>query len=233
MSAGKGKFSHVLLTRPQAESEDLARMLAPMGIDAIIQPAQVFQGREPEAGQLEGLEAADGALLIFTSTRAVEFGLPRLPPGLLARARIAAIGPATAKALNSAGRRVDIQPENGFTSEALLETLSGQALSGPGAACVICAPGGRQALVEGLAAAGWDPRPVWVYERRAADLSPDALKAIHDADRLLSVFTSDHAMQVLSQRLPPSAWYAICRGEWLVVSERLQRLARAFGPAAV
>jgi len=40
-------------------------------------------------------------------------------------------------------------------------------------------------------------------------------------------------MNALSQRLPPAAWFRICRGEWLVISERLRRLARAYGPSEI
>ena len=40
-------------------------------------------------------------------------------------------------------------------------------------------------------------------------------------------------MKALSQRLPPASWFRICQGEWLVISDRLQRLARAYGPANV
>lgn len=238
LNENKDNFSHVLLTRPQAESEDLARMLAPMGIKTIIQPAQVFESREPDPDVLKRVDAApQGALLIFTSTRAVEYGLPHLSASMLSRARLGAIGPATVKALGAAGKRVDIEPSDGYTSEALLRAIvSGdQSNTGaaPGMAFIVCAPGGRAALIDGLTGAGWDALPLWVYERRAASIDTAALEAIQEARRLLSVFTSDHAMQVLSQRLPPSAWFAICRGEWLVVSDRLRRLARAFGPAAV
>jgi hypothetical protein len=37
-------------------------------------------------------------------------------------------------------------------------------------------------------------------------------------------------MKFLSQRLPPAVWFRLCQGEWLVISNRLKRLARAFGP---
>ncbi len=209
-------------------------MLAPMGIKGIVQPAQSFERRQIEPAELDSLESAgDGALLVFTSPRAVEFGLPQLPTRLLAGARIAAIGPATARELQAAGRRPHIEPLDGYTSEALLEALDNLPSPQPAAAFVVCAPGGRDTLLEGLASRGLNARPLWVYERRTAEVDPASLEAIAGADRLLSVFTSGDAMQVMSQRLPPAAWFAVCRGEWLVVSGRLRRLARAFGPSAV
>jgi hypothetical protein len=40
-------------------------------------------------------------------------------------------------------------------------------------------------------------------------------------------------MKALSHRLSPAAWFRVCQGEWLVISDRLERLARAFGPAGI
>lgn len=222
-----------MITRPQAQAERLAGLLASVGIDSIVQPAQEFHPRTLGSSELSGLTALGPPLLvIFTSPRAVEFGLPQLPPAILGPARIAAIGPATARALAAAGKPAEIQPEDGYTSESLLEALAGESTR-TGNALVLCAPGGREMLVEKLSEKGWAARHLWVYERRTAEIRPEALAAIEEADRLLSVFTSADAMNTLSQRIRPSAWFAICRGEWLVISERLQRLARAFGPAGV
>lgn len=228
------KFTQVLITRPRADAEQLAGLLAAMGIEAIVQPARKFRARTVGSAELSGLTGlAPPVLIVFTSPRAVEFGLPQLPAALLASARLAAVGPATAHALSAAGKPPDIQPASGYSSEALLEALA----AGPGgegeSALVMSAPGGRELLAEKLAELGWAARPLWVYERRAAGIRPEAVDAIESAGRLLTVFTSADAMDSLSQRLRPSAWFAICRGEWLVISERLQRHARAFGPAAV
>jgi len=224
----------VLITRPQADAERLAGLLASIGIDSIVQPAQEFKPRTLGASELLELEQLGSPLLvIFTSPRAVEFGLPQLPPSLIGAARIAAIGPATAHAVTAAGKKVDILPAEGYTSELLLDALTGQPRVSGGTALVLCAPGGRELLVDRLKELGWIARPMWVYERRAADFQPQSLEAISEAERLLTVFTSGQAMNSLSQRLPPSVWFAICKGEWLVISERLKRLARAFGPSLI
>lgn len=233
MNEQRKGFSHVLITRPAAEARRLSSRLHSMGIESIVQPAQEFESRPltgEEQSKLAGVTPP--VLLIFTSPRSVEFGMAQLPKVLVQSSTVAAIGPATARALKARGRMVDVRPESGFTSEALLEQL-GKSSQGGGTALIVGAPGGREILEERLSASGWDARPVWVYERRAADISDEAVRAVQQADRLLTVFTSADAMNALSQRLPPSAWYAICRGEWMVISERLQRLARAFGPSGV
>jgi len=59
------------------------------------------------------------------------------------------------------------------------------------------------------------------------------LAALQDASGVLSIWTSGNAMKALSQRLPPATWFQLCQGDWLVISERLKRLARAYGPARI
>lgn len=234
MSAASPGFSSVLITRPRDKAERLAGLLSTMGIDSIVQPAQDFKARTLGASELEGLvEPAGPVLLVFTSPRAVEYGLPQLPRALLSGATIAAIGPATSSALAAAGFPATVEPEDGYTSESLLQTLAAQPHQAGGTALVVCAPGGRDALLEGLASQGWQASPLWVYERLGAEIRNQVLEAISAADRLLTVFTSAAAMESLSRRLPPATWFAICRGEWLVISERQVRLARAYGPTAV
>ena len=234
MSTSRPGFSHVLITRPRVESDRLASRLAAMNIESIVQPAQEFESLALSTEALEELgDLNSPVLLIFTSPRSVDYGLGQIPRSLLFDARIAAIGPATARALAAAGKPTALQSGDGYTSEALIKLLAGQAEKPAGTALVVCAPGGRQMLMERLPETGWQPRAIHVYERKAAALSEDSVKAITNASKLLTVFTSGEAMNTLSQRLPPAAWYAICRGEWLVISERLQRLARAFGPSAI
>lgn len=235
MSASRKRFSHVLITRPREEARELSGMLATMGIASILQPAQAFSRREvsPEDERTMG-QMQPGALMVFTSPRAVEFGLPQLSSQLLSQSRIAAIGPATSRALAAAGRSVHVASSSGYTSEALLDELAcGAVQEFARQALILCAPGGREKLLSRLQESGWDARPLWVYDRRAEDIDPESIEAIAQADRLLAVWTSGEAMDSLSQRMPPSAWFQICRGEWLVISSRLQILARAFGPPSV
>lgn len=232
-------FTHVLLSRPRSRSEELAGMLQPLGLEPILLPAFDYPAVDASSGQVEcfGLleKAGPEDLVLFTSPRAVEHGLAQVPPECLLRARVGAIGPATAKALTEAGIRVAVQPVRGYTSEALLESLSG----GPGLArktpnaFILAAPGGRKKLLRGLKERGWDSHLLHVYRAEPAVLDKDQLKRLGKAGRILTVWTSANAMKSLSQRLPPAAWFRVCQGEWVVISKRLQRLARAYGPGKV
>jgi uroporphyrinogen-III synthase len=233
------RFTHVLLTRPAEQSAELAAMVTELCAEPIVLPAFDFlavdAGREQAAEFAALCACAPADLVVFTSPRAVRHGLSQLPPGSLSSARVAAVGPSTAAELQQAGVRVDIVPARGFTSEALLEVLSG----GPGLApetpraFIIAAPGGRDALSRGLGELGWETGKVMVYRSEPAQLDREQVEALAGAGALLSVWTSGNAMKSLSQRLPPAAWFKVCQGEWLVISERLQRLARAWGPPRI
>lgn len=234
------RYSHVFLTRPQAQAEELAVLLAALGLEAVIQPAFSYSrldAAEKQSAELDLMGASGAAgLILFTSPRAVSFGLPQIPVGALSRCRVAAIGPATARALADAGVRVSVTPANGYTSEALLATLEAEGSGlyvGEPRAFIIAAPGGRNALANGLSRLGWATSTILAYKPEPAALDKGALKRLENADGLLSVWTSANAMNALSQRMPPAAWFRVCQGDWLVISERLQRLARAYGPAEI
>jgi uroporphyrinogen-III synthase len=233
-------FTHVLISRPRGESIELAAMLEPLGLKAVIQPAFSFLSQDARSLQPEVFSEMETAgadsLLVFTSPRSVAHGIPQLPEGLLFRARVAAIGPATARALAEIGVRVNVVPAQGFTSEALLECLSGQLVGGGSTASfafMMAAPGGRKKLKEGLTGLGWKTRLVKVYKPEPSALDKAALAALQDASGVLCIWTSGNAMKALSQRLPPATWFQLCQGDWLVISERLKRLARAYGPARI
>jgi uroporphyrinogen-III synthase len=232
------KLSHVFISRPRREAEELAAMLAPLGLQTVVQPAFDYVALDPHKADPQTCAALESAavrdVVIFTSPRAVTFGLEQLPREALLRMRVAAIGPATASALAAAGIPVAISSAEGFTSEDLLASLASLPAAGrPGNAFVLAAPGGRQALAAGLAKQGWQARTLMVYRPVPVALDRAALALLEEASGLLAVWTSGNAMNALSQRLPPATWFRVCQGEWLVISERLRRLARAYGPPRI
>jgi uroporphyrinogen-III synthase len=215
-------------------------MVQPLGLATVVQPAFTYlrqdaQRMQPEV--YEELKAGKPAdLLLFTSPRSVQHGLPQIPPELLRTLRIAAIGPATAQALSDAGVRVNVTPRSGFTSEDLLAKLETERSAGPGegpGAFILAAPGGRTKLSEGLQQLGWSVRTVQVYKSEPETLDKQALAKLENSSGVLSVWTSGNTIKALSQRLPPAVWFRLCQGEWLVISERLRRLARAYRPSAI
>ena len=234
------RYSHVFLTRPRNEARDLAAMLSPLGLEVVIQPAFDFRELDAAAEQPDVLahlkDGAGNPLLIFTSPRAVNFGLGQLPEGSIRACRVAAIGPATARALEAMGVAVNVRPSAGYTSEALLQTLAedSSGFISPGRfALILAAPGGRMKLKKGLSELGWMAQMLMVYRRENAVLDKQEVDRLKEAAGILSVWTSANAMKSLSQRLPPATWFRLCQGEWLVISDRLKRLARAYGPKEI
>jgi uroporphyrinogen-III synthase len=215
-------------------------MLIAIGLQTVVQPAFTYFPVDARAAQPEIFDEMDRAgrnsLLVFTSPRSVAHGLAQLPDSLRFGARIAAIGPATARALGDAGIKVNVVPRKGYTSEALLETLAEEGsaeVTGHPYAFIIAAAGGRQKLFNGLSELGWQAKLLMTYRSEATALDKAALGTLSDASGVLSVWTSANAIKALSHRLPPALWFQLCRGDWLVISDRLKRLARAYGPARI
>ncbi len=215
-------------------------MLAPLDLQVVVQSAFDFRQRDVASDQPELLADLEGdntpRLFIFTSPRAVRFGLAQLPHELIKKQKIAAIGPSTANALSAAGVFVNVRPASGFTSEALLDSLekdSSGFISPQKSAAILAAPGGRTKMEDGLAELDWTVQTLMVYSRENSELDKQALESLKGARNILSVWTSGNAIKALSQRLQPATWFQICGGEWLVISGRLKRLARAYGPTQV
>jgi uroporphyrinogen-III synthase len=223
-------FDCLLITRPQAEAEDLAARLSLLDIDVVLQPAHEFSRADISTAELEGIASAAATvpqpLLVFTSTRAVQFALQQLPLPLLQSCRLAAIGQATAAALQDAGLEEVLLPESGYRSEDLLQTLDAKNVAAQ-QAWIVAAAGGRQALLEGLRQRGLDARMLLVYRRQPAPVPEGNQQALQQSRKVLSVWTSADAMQQLSRGLSPAAWRQVCAGEWLVISQRLARSAEA------
>ena len=144
----------VLVTRPEAQSEGLLRRLRALGAQPVVCPTIRIQG----PADWRALDEAIGRLsdydwLIFTSVNGVTFFFERLTAldaGLEAlrspRLRLAAIGPATAHALEAQGLAVAFVPSR-YVAEAILEeigSVAGSHILLPRADIA------RKALAEGL-----------------------------------------------------------------------------------
>jgi len=219
---------------------DRNQALLPLSyLQSIILPAYDFLASSLFSDQVKTMRlvAQDTSphLVIFTSPRAVLYGLGQIPDELLKQARIGAMGPTTASLLDATGLVVSLQSDKAYSTETLLGTLQLEngVSAKPRHAFIVAAPGGRSRLKDGLLAMGYVVHMLMVYERRSAELPAEAVAEIEQANSLLSVWTSANTMNALSQRLPTHAWSRLCHGEWLVISERLRRLARAFRPTRI
>ena len=124
----------IVVTRAREQASELSERLRRLGADPVELPA--IEIRPP--GDWGPLDAAIARLetydwLIFTSQNGVARFVERLDRSdkdwRALRARIAAIGPATAQALRDLYLKVDLLPEK-YVAEAVLEALGGQELTG-------------------------------------------------------------------------------------------------------
>lgn len=118
----------VLITRPDGQSEEFAEALRDLGAEPVEVPtiriAAATDGA-PLARAIENLARYDW--LVFTSVNGVRYFFAALDQSgadarKLARAQIAAIGPATANELKKYGLRADIVPDE-YRGEAVAEAI--------------------------------------------------------------------------------------------------------------
>ena len=226
-------MTHVLVTRPLDASRQLAEQLDANGLTAIVMPMYTFAGRQPQAGSLIDWSGAGlRKLAVFTSPRAVQFGLPFMPlPEKLADIEIAVVGSATRASLEAAGYPVHVQATTGFTSEHLLQVA--RLAETPGEAVIFCAPGGRETLEEGLDDLGWKTTKAMVYERVTLQPGSDQVNNLRTADDMVSVWTSISSLKLAQQYLPADVWGKILESPALVISSRIQHYLLELGASRV
>jgi len=226
-------MTHVLITRPYEASQQLADQLDVQGLFPVVMPFYNFKARKPDI-DISSAWLASGSrkLAVFTSPRAVHFGLPLIPrQDLIADLEIAVVGSATRACLEAAGYPVHLQAKSGFTSEDLLQ-IPGLA-ENAGVAVIFCAPGGRETLAEGLSGLGWNTLKAMVYER--VPLQPDSGKVdcLRDSDDLISIWTSISALKLAEEYLPRDLWGKILNSPALVISSRIQHHLSQRGASSV
>ncbi len=166
-------MTRVLVTRAREDAHRLVRALEAVGLEVCTCP---LVGTEPVPGP--ACDASSYDWVVFTSRAGVRWGLPRLEGAL---ARVAAVGPGTAEALEEAGLPADVVAPM-HSQRGLVEEL------GADAGEVLFA-GAEQAggeLVEELGA-----RHLVVY--RTVELDP---ATVPEAD--LAVLMSGSAARVLA-----------------------------------
>jgi uroporphyrinogen III methyltransferase/synthase len=118
----------VLVTRPEGQGDEMARLLRDAGAEPIELPAvQIVPAEDtaPLEAAVQNLASYDW--VIFTSVNGVRFFFAalfaqNLDTRALGRAKIAAVGPATRDALRAYGIRADVMPEE-HRGEGLADAL--------------------------------------------------------------------------------------------------------------
>jgi uroporphyrinogen-III synthase len=168
----------VLVTRPEFQAMPLCRILESLGATTLRLPAleiKALKDRRALIEQLGVLENFD--VILFTSANAVRFGASFLDQKR--DLTLAALGPATSRALNQAGYRVAIQPGESFDSEALLshprlERVAGHRI------LIVKGAHGRDLIQQELTRRGATVVCAEVYERVPTTVSAAALEAVQE-----------------------------------------------------
>jgi len=156
----------VLVTRPEHQAHHLCQLIEAEGGAAVRYPALVIKPRPDRAAVRAAIGPADRYdLVVFISGNSVRFGADFLDHRH--DLPVAALGQATAAALNAAGYRVSLMPSEGSDSEALL-AMPQLAHMGGQRVLIVRGSGGRELLAEVLTARGAQVQYAEVYTREPA-----------------------------------------------------------------
>jgi uroporphyrinogen-III synthase len=224
----------VLVTRPEQQAMPLCRLLEAQGASTLRLPAVEIKAagnRRDTAARLGDVSNFD--VIIFTSSNAVRFGAPLLDQkrGLT----LAAIGPATARALNQAGYRVAVQPQETYDSESLLlhpklEHPAGRRI------LIIKGSNGRPFLEQELRLRGALVVTADVYRRVRANPSRAVLASLLErfaagAVQVITATSLEIAHNLL-EMATPELRDEFERVHWLVPGERIAAGIREQGVSA-
>jgi len=221
--------ARILVTRPRHQAETLCRLIRERGGIAVPFPALEIEPMPARQEVLSRLKSFDW--VFFISANAVNFAL-LANDGRIAKpmgVRFAAIGKSTAKALCKAGLEVDLLPEKGFNSEALLAMAPLQNLQG--STCLIVrGQGGRELLGDTLRSRGAAVSCLEVYRRLKPEADPGAVqRQLSEGLMHASIVTSGEALQNLQEMLGVEAANQLRSIPLVVISGRMERLAAARG----
>lgn len=220
----------VLVTRPRQQAGALCRLLEAQGAEALCFPAIEIVAADG-GGAPQPIASYD--LIIFVSSNAVRYGA-----ALLEQRRdltLAAVGPATARALNQAGYRVSVLAAQGSDSESLLAHERLAVVAGSRILLVKGADG-RELLEQELLRRGAQVARAEVYRRECARPSAGELQRLSERleAREIQVLTAtsvDIGMNLLALATP-ALRRAFDRLRWVVPSARIGERLREHGVRA-
>jgi uroporphyrinogen III methyltransferase / synthase len=179
----------IAVTRARAQASGLAARLRELGAEVVEAPAiriRALAAELPDIGRydLVCLTSPNGVGCLFDRLTAAG-----LDARALHRARIAAIGPGTARALAQRGIRADVVPER-FVAEGLVEALADVPVS---RALVARAAEARDVLPDALRERGAEVDVLALYETVSEPLSDAQRRAVGRADYV--TFTSSSTVR--------------------------------------
>jgi uroporphyrinogen-III synthase len=224
--------ARVLVTRPAHQAENLSRLIQERGGEAIRFPVLDIVARDNIDEVRHAFKNLDKfQWVVFISPNAVNFAL-KANNGKIDRlkaARFAAVGRATAQALEAAGLAVDVVPEKGYTSEALLAMPQMQQVKGQ-SCLIVRGEGGREELANTLRGRGAKVQYLEVYKRTIPSIDNSQVVQLLAQHRLdVITITSGEALQNLLIMLGEKNHQLLLPIPMVVVSDRIGQLAAGMG----
>jgi uroporphyrinogen III methyltransferase/synthase len=203
----------IAVTRSAGQAAPLADRLEELGAEVVPFPTIEFappSDPAPLAAAIRSLPTYDW--VIFTSANGVDFALDALraaalDPRAFGGARIACIGPATARRLEERGLLADRVPD-AFVAEALLETFLADGVAGR-RFLLLRAEVAREVLPDRLREAGATVDVVTAYRTGPATVPPTVVERIATGAIDLVTFTASSTVRHFCERFEPGALAAL------------------------
>ncbi len=228
----------VLVTRPIAQAEKLCQRITQHDGNAIALPTVMITPIEPDTDLKQTIQTLDEIdFLIFVSPNAVTMTAPlihdlwpQLPPQLTC----IALGPGTRDALLQHNFSVVLMPEAPFNSESVLKLTQLQPPQIHGKKVIIvCAPDGRNLLVEQLSARGAEVKCSYAYRRMLPQYDPALVRQYFTTGIDVILCTSVSCMQNLQKLVAPDLHSVLYQTPILVISRRMVTVAAELGYSKV
>lgn len=225
--------AHVLVTRPEHQAEKLSGLIEATNGVAIrfptleIVPLNHSLQIQNTMAQLESYQ-----WLIFISANAVTMqGYYSDSDKIknLSSTRIAAIGKATAQALQQRALVVDLVPESGYNSQALLAMADMQVIKGQ-KCLIIRGENGHEELADTLRTRGATVEYLDVYKRIMPTIDSSQVMIMIEKKKLdVITITSGEALKNLVSMVGKSSHQSLFEIPLVVVSNRIRQIAAEIG----
>lgn len=213
------KGAGIVIARVEGRGETLREHIIAAGGEVLLFPVIAIRALPAPA-----LPATAPDWLIFTSVSAVDHGLDICVRRMTPATRVAAIGGATAKALQDAGIRVDALPDRQET-EGLLELPEFRAVQDAGC-WIIRGRDGRELLASALFARGARVTVIDVYERTLPATPVAPLLEWWRQGRVDAIVVSSHSSLVnLHAMLDAEGRRFLGETQLVMPTERMLKLA--------
>ncbi len=222
----------VLVTRPAAQSSGLVDEVRRLGGAVVVQPLLEIEAAGDTAAASWAARLDEFDILVFVSRNAVLYGLDLVAAcgrSLPGAASVAAVGPATAAALDAAGVDAVACPQGASNSEELLnlplfESVSGRRI------LIFRGQDGRELLAASLRRRGATVEYAAVYRRVAVGVAAwPVVGRWLDAIRPVLVLTSVAALDSLLGLVPGSHRQRLLRVPAAVIGARVAAACRHAG----